>query len=57
MLVLMFLKMVYQLIIIVVEVMEVEVEIIIEKVVVVLLELYGDLIDNFQKQILVELHQ
>ena len=37
--------------------MEVEVEIIIEKVVVVLLELYGDLIDNFQKQILVDLHQ
>ena len=52
----MFLKMVYQLIIIVVEVMEVEVEIIIEKVVVVLLELCGELIENFQKQMLVDLH-
>lgn len=40
-----------------VETIEVEVEIIIEKVVVVLLELFGELIDNFQKQILVELHQ
>ena len=56
MLVLLFLQMMNQFQTIVVEVMEVEVEIIIEKVVVVLLELFGVIIENFQKQMLVDLH-